>query len=83
MNELRIGKATVIGEITLIPLFRIELNSIQQPGFMWLNGSADPFAVVFIERGGVRAQAIDESDLEIEDLVQHLPELEVIISQFQ
>mgnify|MGYP000374425505 CR=1 FL=1 len=30
MNELRIGKATVIGEITLIPLFRIELISIQQ-----------------------------------------------------
>lgn len=83
MNELRIGQATVIEGITLLPLFRIELNSIQQPDFLWLTGAVDAFAVVIIEQSEVRVLGVDESKLDIEDLVQHLPELDVLISHLQ
>ncbi len=82
MNELRVGKAAQVGDVTLIPLFRIELSSIQQPDFLWLNGTAEPFAVVFIEPGGARAVGVNGGELDIERLVQQMPELEALISCF-
>lgn len=80
MSELRVGKAAQVGDVMLIPLFRIELTSIQQPDFLWLNGTAEPFAVVIIEPGGTRAVGVDEGELDVERLVQQMPELEALIS---
>lgn len=83
MNELRIGQPAQVGEITLIPLFRIELISFQQPDFLWFNGTADPFAVVFIEPEGARAVGIDASELELDALLEHMPDLEAAIRRWQ
>ena len=80
MNKLRVGTPTKLCDITLIPLFRIELSSIQQPDSLWLNGTVEPFAVVFIEPDGTRAVGVDESELDIEHLVRQMPELEALIS---
>lgn len=80
MNELRVGTAAQVGDVTLIPLFRIELSRIQQADFLWLNGTAEPFAVVIIEPGGTRAVAVDEGELDVERLVQQMPELEALVS---
>lgn len=82
MNELRIGKATQVGDVTLIPLFRIELSHIQQPDFLWLNGTAEPFAVVMIELEGARAVGIDASELALDTLLELIPELEAALQHW-
>lgn len=82
MSELRIGKATVVGDITLIPLFRIELNSIQQPDFLWFNGTAEAYAVVIIEPEGVRAVGVEESEVPLDTLHEQLPDLKATLDQW-
>lgn len=79
MDALRAGVATRVGEVTLIPLYLIQATSIEQPDFCWLNGSAEPFAVVFVEPDGVRAIGLDASELAVEALVAKVPGLEVAI----
>lgn len=80
MNTLRVGTPATLCDITLIPLFRIELSSIQQPDCLWLNGTVEPFAVVFIEPDGTRAIGVDESELDVERLMRQMPELEALLS---
>lgn len=82
MNELRVGKAAQVGDVTLIPLLRIELSHIQQRDFLWLNGTAEPFAVVMIEPEGARAVGIDASELALDTLLELIPELEATIQHW-
>lgn len=79
MEKLRAGKAARVGDLTLIPLFRVQMDCIEQPGFFWLNGIAEPFAVVILEAEGTSAVGIDAEELEIETLLKHIPDLDSAI----
>ena len=80
MEKLRAGKATRVGDLTLIPLFRIQTDCIEQPGFFWLNAIAEPFAVVIVEPKAASAIGVDAEELEVKLLLKHIPDLESVIA---
>jgi hypothetical protein len=82
MNDLGVGAATTIGDITLVPLFTIQTLCIEQQNIFWLNGTVEPFAVVIIEPRGVRAVGVDEGELSVDVLAQKIPELDSVIRRW-
>ena len=82
MNDLVVGAAKTVGDITLIPLFTIQTFCIEQQNMFWLNGTVEPFAVVIIEPAGVRAVGVDEGDLAVDVLAEKIPELDAVIRRW-
>ncbi|WP_028671915.1 hypothetical protein [Saccharospirillum impatiens] len=79
MSDLQVGKTTRVGNIALIPLFRVNTVCIEQPDFFWLNGTAEPFAVVIVEPGRVRAIQVDAGELSVEWLIEQIAGLDSAI----
>ncbi|MHA7879647.1 MAG: hypothetical protein ACX931_07640 [Saccharospirillum sp.] len=75
MQRLQAGKAARVGNLMLIPLFRVQAEGLAQPDFLWLNAIAEPFAVVIIEPGHVRALGVDAQELDLARLCAHIPGL--------
>lgn len=80
MQKLQAGKAAKVDSLSLIPLFLVQADSIGQPDFLWLNAVAEPFAVVVIEPGSVRALGVDGQELALAPLRQQIPELDAALN---
>lgn len=81
MSKLRVGKPAKLGDVTLIPLFCVQLTSVQQPDFLWFNGTAEPFGVVIVEQSEVRAVGVDASELAVDVLLEAMPDLDSVVQQ--
>lgn len=83
MRALRARKAARVGEITLIPLYLIQTNGIEQTRFCWVSGSAEPFAMVLVGTDEVQVTGIDGAELDVEVLQEKIPGLESTIQQWK
>jgi hypothetical protein len=84
MNELRIGKPVVTGDVTIVPVERFYIRSI--PGKMgcWLSGLKMPFAIIFSDATGIRAYDTEAAEISVGSLIQKIPELsKVLVSSKQ
>ncbi len=82
MSELRAGVPITVGEITIIPIERVWINSEKQPYAYWFNATKEAFAVVICELEGPRALDVEAHELPIDELKLKVPELESLLMEF-
>jgi len=80
MGTLRAARPVRVGDITLVPVERTEILSGKGDAGCWMSASKEPFAVVVCDAGGIRALAIDSSELALDALIEEIPNLAAILS---
>ena len=81
MNELRIGKPMVKGEVIIIPIENFYIRSISGDMGCWLSGLKKPFAIIISDAAGIRAYDTAAAEISVGSLIQKIPELsEVLVS---
>ena len=55
MERLHAARPLRLSGLVLIPIQRVRLEHCEKRGGYWVHGLAEPYAVVFAERGGWRA----------------------------
>ncbi len=83
MTGIRVGKPVVVGDVTIIPLVNVHIQSVAQAGRYWFHGSADPFAVVVVSQGVVSAVDIETGEFPIDELMTKVPDLSAVIQSSQ
>ena len=75
MNELRIGKPMVKGEVIIVPIERFYIRSISGDMGCWLSGLKKPFAIIISDAAGIRAYDTAAAEISVGSLIQKNPEL--------
>lgn len=80
MGTLRAGSALRVGGVTLVPIAQNRIRSdINRAGY-WIGAVSEPFAVVVCDARGVRALAMDSSEIALEVLIDETPNLDAVLS---
>ena len=81
MEALRAAGPLRVGDVTLVPVARAGIRSDSGEGGYWLIAFKEPWAVVVRDTGGVRALAMDSSDIALDALIEMTPNLAAILSE--
>jgi len=79
MDELRTGNPLVMGEVILVPIERVFIQSDTVDMGCWLSGFKEPFAIIVCDAIGIRAFDTEATEIPVESLVQKIPDLRKII----
>ena len=74
-----IGTSVEINGITVIPLMNISVWCTQLNGSLSLYGSVRPSLVILISKEEIKAFTINSEDVNMVQLMQENPELEVLL----
>lgn len=80
MNVLRAADPLRVGDVTLVPIERVEVRSEIGDSGCWIGASKEVFAVVVCDAGGVRALAPDSSVIALDAVIEQMPDLGAILS---
>ena len=69
-----------LGDVTLVPIVRTEILSDMGNAGWWITASKGVFAIVLCDANGVRALAVDSSEIALDSLIQETPNLGAILS---
>jgi len=81
MEALRAGKPLMFGDVTLVPVARAAIRSDSGEGGYWLSAFKEPYAVIVRDAGGVRAFAVDSSEIALDALIEEVPNLGAILAK--
>lgn len=80
MESLRAARPLKVGNVTLVPIERIGIRSDIDDAGCWISAVKEVAAVVVRDSGGVRALAMDSSEIALDGLLRETPDLGVILS---
>ena len=80
MGALRAASPLRIGDVTLVPIERAGIQADRGEAGCWVSAFMEAVAVVAIDAGGVRALAVDSSQIALDALVEETPDLGAILS---
>jgi hypothetical protein len=80
MTRLEPGNPIIMGNITLIIIARLSIQTSSAGPAGWLHASKEPYALVIREEQGLRAHDMAGQPMEMELLIEDIPELEAICS---
>lgn len=80
MDELRAGKAMVVGRVTVIPIEHLLLQTETSHTGGRLVGAMAPYAIVVCQASGVRAFDVQAAEVPVNDLVREVPGLEAVLA---
>jgi hypothetical protein len=81
MAALRAGSPLRVGDVTLVPVERVRIRSDQRDAGCWMSAFKEPVAVVVCDAGGVRALAVESSEIALDVLIRETPNLAAILSE--
>jgi len=70
----------VIGGVALVPVERTNVLSGRGAAGCWMSAFKEPFAVLVYDAKGVRALAMDSSELALEALIAETPDLAAVLA---
>jgi hypothetical protein len=82
MDALRAARPLTIGDITIIAIERFGIQSDRGDAGFWLSGFKEVYAVVVCDTSGIRVLDTASADIELDELVQQIPELGPLLSRF-
>jgi hypothetical protein len=81
MEALRAGKPLRVGDVTLVLIERSGIESDSGDAGCWMSAFKEPVAVVVCDAGGVRAIAVESSEIALDALMRETPNLGAILSE--
>jgi uncharacterized spore protein YtfJ len=69
-----------VGDVTLVPVERTGMRSGGGDAGYWMSAFKEPLAVVVCDAAGVRALAMDSSEIALDTLIEGTPNLGAILS---
>lgn len=81
MEGLRAASPLSVGDVTLVPIERAWIRSDMGDAGYWISAFKEAFAVVVCDASGLRALAVDSSEIALDDLIQETPNLGAILSK--
>lgn len=81
METLRPANPLRVGDVMLVPIERIAVRSGMGDGGCWISAFKEAFAVVVRDANGVRALAMDSSEIPLDDLIREMPDLGAILAK--
>ena len=81
MAALRAAGPLRVGDVTLVPVARAGIRSDSGESGYWLSAFKEAYAVVVCDAGGIRALAVDSSDIALDALIEKTPNLATILSE--
>lgn len=83
MERLRAANPLRVGDVTIVPVERTDIQSDTGNSGCWIGGFKTVFAVVVRDAKGVRALAADSSEIPLDDLIRETPNLRGVIAELQ
>lgn len=81
METLHVTRPVTIGEVTLIPIERTELQSGKGYAGFWLNGVKEIYTLVVCDKKGIHTQNAGPADIKLDELLQKIPALKQILAK--
>ena len=82
MNELRAGEPYTLGNVTLVPIERVYLQSNQWKLGYRLTAFKEPHAVIICDAKGLHVLNLDAKEIPLQTLVQKIPDIDKILATF-
>jgi len=80
MAALRAAGPVRVGDVTLVPVERTEILSSTGDAGLWMRAVREPVAIVVCDAGGLRALAMDSSELALDTLIGKTPNLGEVLA---
>lgn len=81
METLRAAGPLRIGDVTLLAIERVRIQSALGDGGCWISALKEVHAVIVSDANGVRALARDSSDIPLDALIEEVPGLAALLSE--
>lgn len=81
METLRAAGSLRVGDVTLVPIERVRVQSVLGGGGYWISAFKEVHAVVMSDANGVRALATDSSEIALDALIEEVPGLAAVLSK--
>ncbi len=81
METLRAAGPLRIGDVTLLAIERVRIQSASGDAGYWISACKEVHAVVVSDANGVRALARDSSEIPLDALMKEVPGLSAILSE--
>lgn len=81
MEELRTASPLRVGDVMLVPIERVGIRSDLGDGGYWISAFKEAFAVILCDASGIRALAMDSSEIPLDDLITETPDLGAILAE--
>lgn len=80
METLRAASPLSVGGVTLVAIERTRIRSDIGHAGCWIGAFSEAIAVVVCDAGGVRALAMDSSEIPLDSLIEETPNLRAVLS---
>ena len=81
MEVLRAASPLRVGDVTLVPIERVWIRSDMGDRGCWISAFKEASAVVLCDASGVRALAMDSSEIPLDNLIREIPDLGAILAK--
>ena len=79
-DTLRAGPLFRFGNLALLPVERVVLNSYRDGTHAWISAALEPHAMIVREVGGIRAIGTGAVATSLEDLQERVPGLDSLLA---
>lgn len=83
MDRRRAASPLRFGNVTIVPVERMDIQSGIVSSGCWIGGFKTVFAIVVCDDDGVRALAADSSEIPLDNLIRETPDLGGVIADLQ
>lgn len=81
METSRAASPLRVGDVTLLPIERARIRSVSGDAGYWVSAFKEVRAVVVSDANGVRALAMDSSEIALDSLIKETPNLAAVLSR--
>lgn len=83
MDNLQVGIPLSMGNLTLIPVEHLVIQSSAENTHAWLAAYKKPHAIILCDSSGVRALSLEAKQLSLQHLVQAVPGLGSVLASLE
>ena len=81
MEMLQAAGPLRVGDVTLVSIERVRLQSASGDAGYWISAFKEVHAVIVRDANGLRALAMDSSEIPLDALIEEVPGLAALLSE--